>query len=323
VGAARAGGRVPLRRAGGPLSGAPDGGGVLVTGAGGQLGRALGALVPEAVLLSRADLDVTHREAVERAVARHRPAVVVHAAAWTAVDAAEADPEGARAVNVGGTEAVARAAERVGALLVYPSTDYVFGGDLGRPYREDDRPAPLSVYGRTKLEGEAAARALDRHLVVRTSWVFGEGRNFVRAVLGRAARGEELRVVADQVGLPTYALDLARGILALVEAGVTGTFHLAGGGAPCAWADLAEAALGAAVRAGLLRDPPSVRRVSTAEYDSARPGPVARRPAYSVLDCSKAAALGVRLRPWREALEEYVGALASRGREGLAGGAGG
>lgn len=288
-------------------------GALLVTGAGGQLGRAVAALVPDAVLLTRADLDVTDAEAVARAVEGVRPAAVLHAAAWTAVDAAEAQPEAARAVNAHGTQAVVRAAARVGAVVVYPSTDYVFSGELRRPYREDDPPSPLSVYGRTKLEGEEAVRAWEHHLVVRTSWVFGEGRNFVRAVLERAARGEDLRVVDDQVGRPTHAGDLAQGILGLLRAGARGTFHLAGGGEPCTWADLAEAALGAAVRAGLLPSAPTVHRVSTAEYDAARPGPVARRPPYSVLDCSKARALGVALRPWREAVEAYVGALARPG----------
>lgn len=310
-------GRVPLRRGGGPLSEGrgrgPLPGPLLVTGAGGQLGRAVAALVPDAVLLTRADLDVTDPVAVGRAVDRARPAVVLHAAAWTAVDAAEAHPEAARAVNAVGTEAVVRAAARVGAVVVYPSTDYVFSGELRRPYREDDPPSPLSVYGRTKLEGEEAVRAWEQHLVVRTSWVFGEGRNFVHTVLERAARGEDLRVVDDQVGLPTHAGDLARGVLGLLGAGARGTFHLAGGGPPCTWADLAEAALRAAVRAGLLRSAPSVQRVSTSEYDAARPGPVARRPPYSVLDCSKAGALGVALRPWPEAVEAYVRALAGRG----------
>jgi len=151
-----------------------------------------------------------------------------------------------------------------------------------------------------------AAAALDRHLIIRTSWVFGEGRNFVRAVLQAAAAGsgEDLPVVDDQRGRPTYAVDLAAGILALVERGAEGTYHLQGGGDPGTWADVAEAALAAA---GM---PMKVRRITTAEYDAGRAGPgggsIARRPANGVLDCSRAAACGVVLRPWREAIDAYV-----------------
>jgi dTDP-4-dehydrorhamnose reductase len=276
------------------------GGGLLVTGAGGQLGRALARLEPGAVLLDRSALDVLDPSAVAATIGRHRPAVVVHAAAWTRVDDAEADPEGAHRVNVGGTRSVAEAAAEVGALLVYVSTDYVFSGDRAEPYRERDPTGPRSVYGRTKLAGEAEAAAFGRHLVVRTSWVFGEGHNFVRSILRAAATRDELAVVDDQRGLPTYASDLAGGIRGLVDAGAEGLFHLAGGGEPGSWADLAEVALAAA------GSPVHVRRVSTADYFAGRSTPVAPRPASSVLDCAKAAALGVALRPWQDAVAEYV-----------------
>lgn len=277
-----------------------------MTGSGGQLGRALGPLVPGAILLGRQSLDVTDRSAVGAAVGRHRPAVVVHAAAYTRVDEAERDPEGAAAVNVDGTRNVAEAAEASGAMVVYPSTDYVFSGEKGGAYREDDEPAPLCVYGATKLEGERVVESLERHLIVRTSWVFGDGRNFVRTVLAAAGRAGEVTVVGDQWGLPTNAADLALGILGLLERKAAGRYHLAGGGDPATWADVAEAALAAAgVRA-------VVRRVSTAQYRAGRQGPLAARPANSVLDCSKAGSLGVSLRPWREALAEYVQELAVR-----------
>lgn len=281
----------------------------LVTGAGGQLGRALAPLMSRAVLLTRRDLDVTDRRAVTATLDRYRPGLVVHAAAWTGVDAAVRDPEGARRVNVGGTQAVAAAAARVGALLVYPSTDYVFAGTRRRPLLEEDPTGPLSVYGQTKLEGEEAARGCERHLIVRTSWVFGQGGNFVLAILAAAGRRAKIDVVFDQVGLPTYAADLAEGVLGLVDRGATGTFHLAGGGDPCSWAELAEAALEAGHAAGVVAHRPIIRRVSSGEHAAAAPGPAAPRPRYSVLDCSKAAALGVRLRPWRAALNQYVATL--------------
>jgi dTDP-4-dehydrorhamnose reductase len=264
------------------------------------LGRALGARVPEAVLLDIEELDLTDGEAVVGMLCDLRPDIIIHGGAYTAVDAAESDPEGARAVNAGGTRAVARAAAALGARLVYISTDYVFGGTRGEPYPEDHPTAPLSVYGATKLEGERATAEVEHHLIVRTSWVFGEGRNFIAAILGAARTRAELTVVDDQWGRPTYAVDLAGGILELLEREANGTFHLQGGGEPGTWADVAEAALAAAGSST------RVARVTTAEYDSRRTGRIAPRPAYSVLDCSKAGGLGVALRPWREAVEEYV-----------------
>ena len=279
---------------------------LLVTGAGGQLGRAIQARCPGGAFLAKSDLDVTDDDAVAAAMERHRPDVVVHAAAWTRVDEAEAQPLEVRRVNVAGTRAVLRAAADAGAVMVYPSTDYVFSGGARRPYVEDDTPEPLSMYGRTKLEGEHSVSDYDRHLIVRSSWVFGDGRNFLRTILDQARVKEELQVVGDQIGLPTYAVDLAAGILELVDLGATGTFHLAGQGDPCSWAELAEAALSSAVVAALLERRPAVRPVRTDEYRALRDGELAPRPAFSALDCTKAANLGVSLRRWREAVAEYV-----------------
>jgi dTDP-4-dehydrorhamnose reductase len=273
---------------------------LVVTGGRGQLGRALGSRVPDAVLLDIDELDLTDAGAVVGMLCDLRPETIIHAGAYTAVDAAESDPEGARTVNAGGTRAVAEAAAVLGARLVYISTDYVFDGTRREPYPEDDPTGPLSIYGATKLEGEQAAAEVEGHLIVRTSWVFGEGRNFVGAILAAARTRTELTVVDDQWGRPTYAVDLAGGILDLLEQGASGTFHLQGGGEPGTWADVAEAALAAAGSAT------RVVRVTTAEYDSGGKGRTAPRPAYSVLDCSKAASLGVALRPWREAVEDYV-----------------
>ena len=279
---------------------------LLVTGAGGQLGTALRALHPNGMFLNRSELDVTDDDAVVAAVEDHRPEVIVHAAAWTRVDEAETRSADARVVNVGGTTAVVRAASRVDALVVYPSTDYVFAGDRRSPYREQDPRSPLSVYGRTKALGEDAVTDYARHLIVRTSWVFGEGRNFVRAILDLAAARDTLEVVGDQIGRPTHAVDLAAGVLALVDRGVTGTFHLAGGGEPCSWAELADAAIASAVVAGILPRKPAINPVTSDQYRARRGAAMAPRPHYSVLDCTKAAELGVKLRPWREAVGEFV-----------------
>jgi len=271
-----------------------------VTGAGGQLGRALATLVPEGVHLGKSDLDITDRAAVHDAVLRHRPEVIINTAAYTKVDAAEADPEAAFAVNADAVSTLAEATSKSGSLLVQLSTDYVFRGDKQGAYVEDDETGPLSVYGKSKLQGEKAASGAERFLIVRSSWVFGQGHNFIRSMISAAASREELEVVDDQRGLPTYARDLAQGLMELVKAGAAGIYHLAGRGEPATWADLAELALEAA------RLPTKVRRVTTAQYYAARPGPVAPRPANSVLDCSKAASLGVRLRQWPEAVLSYV-----------------
>lgn len=275
------------------------------------MGRAFGTLLPDAVLLDRRELDVTDPDAVWRTIRRGGAEVVIHAAAWTGVDSAERHPGDAWRVNVEGTQAVTEATASIGAMLVYLSTDYVFSGRARRPYKESHRPSPRSVYGITKLRGEDAARTCERHLIVRTSWLFGEGGNFVQAILSAAAERPEVRVVSDQTGLPTYAPHLAHGILGLIDAGTNGTFHLAGGGEPCSWADLADAALGSARARSLVPSPAIVRRVRTLEYAREREEPLAPRPSFSALDCSKARRHGVELRPWREGLRDYLEKLPS------------
>ena len=273
----------------------------LVTGGGGQLGRAFAKLFPDAVVLGRAELDITDAEGIEAALTRVRPDVVVNAAAYTAVDAAEAQVEEAMRVNVEAVIKLAQAARRAGATLVQPSTDYVFSGEKHGAYTERDRTRPLGVYGRTKLQSEVAARAAGgRSLIVRTSWVFGEGKNFVRSIVDAASRIEALDVVDDQRGRPTHAEDLAKAIVTLAEKGSTGVFNVTGAGEVGSWADVAEAAIHAA---GLNA---RVRRVTTAQYYAGKAGPVAPRPSNSELDCSLAQSAGVELRPWREAVAAYV-----------------
>jgi len=284
----------------------------VVTGSGGQLGRALVRALsadPERELLAaprHAECDVADPEAV-RALLRglpRPPDVVVNAAAFTHVDRCEREPEIARRVNAEAPGHLARACAEVGAQLAHVSTDYVFPGDVDRPYREDDPTGPRSVYGQTKLEGEERVRAVSPDfLVLRTSWVFGEGRNFVRAILHQAERrrrGEAegpLRVVDDQRGRPTWADDLAHALRALLEAGAGGVYHWANDGI-ATWWDLARASLDASGFADL-----EVERIRTAELDVAAP-----RPAWSVLDLGKARALGVGSRPWPEALRAYLAA---------------
>ena len=277
----------------------------LVTGAGGQVGRALVALLEargaQVLGLDRQALDVADAEAVRAAVAEAAPEVVLHAAAWTDVDGAEADEAGALRVNALGTENVAAAARDAGARLVAYSTDFVFDGALGDGYVESDAVNPLSAYGRTKLAGEAAARARhpDGAYVVRTAWVYDEdGRNFLRTILRLAETRDEIAVVTDQRGSPTYAPDLAAATLRLLESCPPGTYHLAGGGS-CTRHEWAQAIVEAA---GL------PTRVSGTTSD-AFPLP-ARRPPVSTLRTEHACTPA--LPPWRDGVERCVAALTGR-----------
>lgn len=278
---------------------------LVVVGANGQLGRALRRRFPDAVALDRAALDVTDAAAVRD----HDWAgvdAILNAAAWTNVDAAE-DPANLAAVRAANVQAVghlADAAGRHGCTLVHVSSEYVFDGRHEGPVPEDLPPSPLSVYGRSKADGDAAASAIERHHVVRTTWVYGEGTNFVQTMASLADRGVQPSVVDDQVGRLTHADDLAAGIAHLLERGLPfGTYNITGGGEPASWADVA-----AAVFAARGRDPGDVRRVSTAEYFAGRSG-VAPRPLNSVLDLRKITAAGHRPRDWRTALAEHLALL--------------
>jgi dTDP-4-dehydrorhamnose reductase len=266
----------------------------LVTGASGQLGRALVArLGTSAHALGRAQLDVTDAAAVSAALDSIRPDVVINAAAYNRVDAAETEPEAAFAVNAAAVLNLALAAQRVGARLVHVSTDYVFDGAQSRPYVEDDVPRPINTYGRSKRAGEMMVEAVGGPaLLVRTSGVFGPGGSRAE----RARTGATLRVVDDQRFAPTFAPDLAAALVPLVERKATGTVHVTNEGA-CSWYELARAAL------ELAGVPATVDRISSAEL--AAP---ARRPLYSVLSNARFADwTGAPLRPWREALAEMLG----------------
>ncbi len=295
---------------------------VLVTGAGGQLGSdlvtALSGEVPpggrrRALLgaegpgpgvdvtgADHAALAVEDRAAVLEAVVALRPHVVVHAGAWTAVDACEADPDRAFRVNALGTRHVAEAAGIVGAHLVYLSTDYVFDGASPRPYVEWDEPRPLSVYGRSKLGGERECPP--GSTVVRTSWVCGaSGANMVKTALRLAAGGGALRFVTDQHGSPTFTADLAAAVVTLGLDRRPGTYHVTNAGST-SWFDFVRAVLEAAGH-----DPGRVEPITSAELDPPRPAP---RPANSVLDNAALRGAGLPLLPeWHDGLARLVEVL--------------
>jgi dTDP-4-dehydrorhamnose reductase len=255
----------------------------LITGTGGQLGTALAEVFPDARAVSRSEWDIADPYPFEE-----RPELVLHAAAWTKVDDAESDPEGARRANVEGTRNVAT----LGAPLVYYSSDYVFDGRKREPYLESDPTSPLGVYGRTKLEGEGEVR---EGWIVRSSWLFGRtGQNFVRTMLRLGAERDEVAVVDDQRGSPTYVGHLAEATRELLER-PQGVWHLAAGG-DCTWADFAEAIF---EEAGLQC---RIRRITTAEF-----GALAPRPAYSVLRSERSGA--PRLPHWREGLQQCLQGL--------------
>lgn len=235
---------------------------------------------------------------LRRAVLERRPRLVINCIGYTNVDRAESEPELAMAVNAHGAQAVARACLEAGAHLIHISTDYVFDGRASRPYREDDPPAPLSVYGRSKLAGERLVQqALPGALVVRTAWLFGPGRgNFVDKVLAKARQGGPVKVVSQEVGSPTYAPDLAPALLELGLRWVGGVLHVVNEGQ----ASRLELARQSLALAGL--DPGLVEPIGSAEL-----GLPAARPAYSVLDAGRAASVrGRRLPTWQEALARYL-----------------
>ena len=273
---------------------------LLVTGSRGQLGRALERLVPgfghEFVGVDLPELDITDAGAVNRAVDATRPDAIVNCAAYTAVDAAESDEAKAAAVNGGAVSTLAEAADRHGVVLLQISTDYVFDGTAHAPIQEDQATNPQSAYGRTKLAGEVAAAGAQRHLIVRTAWLYGEGSNFVGAVRRQLDGGNRvLRVVADQAGCPTYTEDLASGLLRLLDARAEGVVHAVNFGSTT-WHGFACEIV------RLLGSGAEVVPISTAEMPR-----LARRPAFSVLDTSRLAALiGAPLPPWQDALERYL-----------------
>lgn len=274
---------------------------VLVTGVGGQLGwdvvNRLRALRIDCLGVDREDFDLTDLPAVLACVKEYQPDAIIHCAAYTNVDRAETEPEVCASVNGMGTLNMARAALAVNAKLLYVSTDYVFSGTGETPFETNEPYGAQNVYGLTKQQGEEAIRSLmTRYFIVRTSWVFGvHGNNFVRAILRRAASGQPLRVVADQIGSPTYSEDLATLLCDMILTDRYGVYHATNEGF-CSWADFAKEI----VRLSGLSA--QVTPVTTAEY-----GAVARRPANSRLSKRSLVENGfARLPSWENALERYM-----------------
>lgn len=284
---------------------------ILILGASGQLGRELKenaqAFGFEAMDFDHEALDITKGTSVERAVSGNRPSMVVNAAAYTAVDQAESDAPRAFAVNRDGAAHVAAACARAKIPLIHASTDFVFDGRKGAPYVETDAVDPLSVYGLSKAEGEAGIRSLlDEHVIVRTSWLYSRwGKNFVKTMLRLGREREILRVVDDQRGSPTHAADLAGAVLAIAarirdKTVSWGTYHYCGGG-ETTWHGLAVKIFELAKHREVFRVK-EVQPIKTSEY----PSP-ARRPAYSVLDCSLITRVfGITPLPWAESLARMI-----------------
>jgi dTDP-4-dehydrorhamnose reductase len=296
---------------------------MLVTGREGQVARSLAERAPASewtlTLLGRPELDLEWEPAaIETAIARVNPDIIVSAAAFTAVDVAESEPDRAMAVNARGAGAVAAAADRLGVPIIHVSTDYVFAGYKASPYVEDDEPDPIGAYGRSKRAGEQAVLAATSNAVIlRTAWVYSPfGHNFVKAMLRLAADRAEIDVVADQFGNPTSALDLADAILQIAgnltrSTGpeLRGLFHLTAAG-DTSWADFARRIFEESAKRG--GPAATVNSIASTDY----PTP-ARRPANSRLDSGRIGAVhGVRLPPWQESIGDVVERILSDGRKG-------
>lgn len=292
----------------------PPEGPILILGRNGQVGRELALTASgdgSVRLIGRGDLDITDEDALRRAVEAAKPAFVVNAAAYTAVDKAESEKDLATAVNADAVAVMADACHAAGAILVHLSTDYVFAGDHQTAWRESDAVAPLNVYGRSKLAGEdAVRRRLEGHVILRTSSVFSPfGRNFVKTMVALRGRAE-LRIVTDQTSGPTPAADIARAVMAIVDrlrrapeaesGSLFGTYHFCGQPA-VTWFDLAAAVFERLQADG--RAVPTLQPTDTARY-----GAPARRPPYSVLDCAKIRqAFGIKQPDWRSELDRVIG----------------
>lgn len=273
---------------------------ILIVGAAGQLGKALQAKYPEATALDREDLDITDVNQVS-GFNWSKFDTVINAAAYTDVDGAESAKghELAWKINASGVDDLSRAAAKNNLTLVHISTDYVFDGEK-TPHKEDEPFSPLSIYGASKAAGDKTVSTVSKHYLLRTSWVIGEGRNFVRTMLEVGKKGVSPTVVADQIGRPTFATEIVRAIDHLLRnRAVFGTYNISNDGEPVSWADLARAIFKIA---GFDLE---VTDTMTAEYFANKPG-VAPRPLNSVLDLTKIVSAGFKPRDWHEDLEDYI-----------------
>lgn len=272
---------------------------VIVTGAGGQLGtdvmKELISLGYEAIPADLPTLDITDKEKTVSFIAEINPDAVIHCAAYTAVDLAETEREKCRSINVGGTENIAYACRKCGAKLLYLSTDYVFGGKGNIPYEIDSEISPCNYYGETKYQGEEAVRKNEKHFIVRISWVFGKnGRNFVKTMLRLSQERDEISVVNDQIGSPTYTPDLAYLLCKMIATEKYGTYHATNEGY-CSWAEFAAKIM------GLSGSKTRIIPISSAEYKSAAARPENSRMSKISLDENGFD----RLPSWQNALERY------------------
>jgi len=273
-----------------------------------MLGRDLMGVLPpsfpdeEVIGWDIEEIDIQKEEDTIAQIKKLGPAIVIHVAAYTDVDGCELEGEKAFAVNGEGTRHVALAASRCGAKVVYLSTDYVFDGNKRKPYLENDPPSPLNVYGRSKLKGEHYVQEwVKGALIIRTQWLYGRyGKNFVTSILRQAREKQVLSIVNDQIGSPTYTVDLAKAISVLIRFDANGIFHVANRDL-CTWFTFGQAIL-------KLSGMDSVKVIPISSKECGRP---AVRPSYSVLNCQKLSKeTGLTLRPWSEALKEYISTLA-------------
>jgi dTDP-4-dehydrorhamnose reductase len=283
---------------------------VLVTGANGQLGRDVVLLLEKeghsVLACDRDQMDITNQVQCNNVISSYLPEVVIHCAAYTAVDAAETDIDGAYKVNAVGTRNIAVAAERAGAKLIYISTDYVFDGNSLNPYQEYDDTNPQSVYGKSKRAGELLVQSLSsKWFVVRTSWVYGlYGNNFVKTMLKLGQEKPKLQVVHDQKGSPTYTVDLAEFILELMQTEMYGIYH-ASNSDTCTWYEFTQAIFEEARSVGGISIQAHLEPCTTEQFP--RPAP---RPQNSVMDHLSIRTNGLAdLRPWREGLREFISLL--------------
>lgn len=274
---------------------------VLITGCNGQLGRALNALLKgqdtEIINTDVDSLDICNKEQVLDLVKKEMPDTIINCAAHTAVDKCETDEKNAYQINAIGPENLAKAAKEIDAQIVQVSTDYVFDGNTDKPYTETDTPCPQSVYGSTKLAGEKAVAAqTDKHYIVRTAWLYGDGKNFVKTMLRLAKEHDTITVVNDQFGSPTSADELGRMILHIVDSGEYGIYHATCEGVT-SWYEFAKTIF------SLAHTDINLVPVSTEEYTAA----VAKRPAFSVLENHRLNSQGTyRMKDWKDALVEYM-----------------
>lgn len=280
---------------------------ILITGGNGQLGTALReVLVGEEILLTDTDnMDITDINQIKKVFADFKPKFVIHGAAYTNVDGCEENPELAEKVNAEGTKNLAKTCKEMGIPMIYISSDYTFDGTATEPISEDATPNPLSVYGKTKLIGEMATLELKNSYVIRTSWVYGEGKNFVRTMLSLSEKMSGVRIVNDQYGRPTYALDLAKAIYDVIKKRPeVGIYNITGEGEIISWSDFAREVFKVANKNT------QVIGITTDEYLSDKQDrKIAPRPSYSALSLGKAKDSGLFLRDWHLSLAEHLGKL--------------